>query len=316
MYLLRLHKLLLLIVVVVFADCGYDWPPLSHNQLEIVHVDVGEGDATLFIGPKKTAVLVDGGPTGTGAQTLQVFQEHQITRLDVLIATHPHEDHIGGLPEILASGIDVRKAFGNGSAADTQTYRNLVTAIQSTTAAQFEKIKPNDVIDLGDGASMTCSVTAGELSNGTLVQVEDENDRSTGLEVRYGGFDYHLGGDLGGGGKGQADIESPLGNIVGKKDVVHLHHHGSASSTNASWLNSTQPKAVVISVGPNTYGHPSKEVIQRLMGDDPAVTIPPPDVFQTGQNDSSTNATVLGSFSIITDGRTYKIGDKNYLVDK
>jgi competence protein ComEC len=315
-YFVWFQRLLLFIIVIASAGCGYDWPSLPHNHLEIVHVDVGEGDATLFVGPAGTTILVDGGPTGTGEQTLKILQERQINELDVLIASHPHEDHIGGLPEIINGGINVRKAFDNGSTADTKAYRDLINAIKSTTAFQFEKIMPSDTLELGEGAFLHCSASAGELLDGTHLTVTDENDRSIALEAHYKGFDYHLGGDLGGGGKGQADVETPLGKLIGDKDVVHLHHHGSASSTNANWLNNTRSEVVVISVGPNSYGHPSKEVIKRLTGDDPAVTIPPPDIYQTGQVDSSSGITTLGSFSILTDGRTYKIDEHVYFVDE
>jgi len=318
-----------LVLSLIHCACGHDRPPDGWDQdggrdgddfqpgdpLEIIHLDVGEGDATLVVGPGGFTILVDGGPAGSGFAILAELDRRGSDRLDAILATHPDEDHIGGLAEVIQAGVDVAAAFSEGNTSQSLAYRNLVAALAGTDAGGLETLQPGAVFDLGESAWARCTASGGRLYTGTRVLVSDLNDRSLALHVRYGGFDYHVGGDLGGGGLGRADVETPLGAAIGDMDVVHLHHHGSATSTNAAWLNSTLPEVVVLSLGPNPYGHPDPGVVARITGQDPRVTAPAPEVVQTGQGEHEAGK-VLGTFSVVTDGATFTLDGRTREVDE
>ena len=325
----RMFGLLALVLSLLHGACGHDRPPDGWDQdggrdgddfepgnpLEIVHFDVGEGDATLIIGPDGFTILTDGGPAGSGLVILAELDRRGIDRLDTILATHPDEDHIGGLSEVLLAGVDVSAAFSEGTISQSLAFRDLEAALAGTSAGGLETLQPGKLFDLGESAWARCTASGGRLFSETRVLVSDNNDRSLALHVRYGGFDYHVGGDLGGGGKNQADVETPLAEAIGDMDVVHLHHHGSATSTNAAWLDTTLPEVVVLSVGPNSYGHPDPAVVARITGQDPLVTAPAPEVFQTGRGDHDAGK-VLGTFSVVTDGATFTLDGRTWEVDE
>ncbi len=286
---------------------GADGAP-GLGRVEIVHLDVGAGDATLFIGPTGQAALVDGGPDGAGAVVLAELERRGLERLRHLVASHPDADHIGGLDEV-AAAVAVDAAWGEGSQPQTAAFAALADALAGTAAGGLRLLDPGDRLALGDGVELICTASGGRLLDGSRVLVADDNDRSLGLLLRHGGFDYHVGGDLG------AEVERALGPLLGDLDAVHLHHHGAAGSTCAAWLEALRAEVAVLSVGPNPYDHPAGEVVARLRGLDPALTVEPPAVFQTGSGARDAGP-VLGTFAIETDGVRYRLDDSWWEVDE
>ena len=157
------------------------------QELEIHHINVGQGDCALIIGPDGTTMLIDAGDNGQGtAQVVPYLQNLGITQLNYMVATHMHADHIGGLDEVIESGIDVLNAiYDNGVNRTTQTFYDYENAAENTTAGGRTTITPNFVINLGNGAKATCIVVNGKIFDGSSVTVSDENDRSVGFLVEY-----------------------------------------------------------------------------------------------------------------------------------
>jgi competence protein ComEC len=154
------------------------------------------------------------------------------------------------------------------------------------------------IFPLGNGAEAEVVVVNGRFEDGRQIPLEpdEENEACIGLLITYGSFRYFTAGDLTGGGVpggyGTKDLETTAGEIVGDIDVLHAGHHGSETSSNASFLRETRPEAVVISVGAeNDYGHPAPSTLLRMEAVGASI-------YRTDQR---------GSMEIETDGRDYEI---------
>ena len=203
--------------------------------LEIHHLDVGQGDATLVIGPNKTVMLIDGGDTGKGVDVILPYLGRKgIEAVDYIVATHMHADHIGGLDEVMAGGFDIGAVLDNGSSSSSASYADYVAAA-AAYAASRRTMAVGEVIDLGKGATATCVYRNGQGVGGEF-SVDEENDKSVCLLIDYDNFQYFIGGDIGGGNKGYSDVESFVAPDVGDVDVLRVNHHSSSSSSNETFL--------------------------------------------------------------------------------
>jgi competence protein ComEC len=176
-------------------------------------------------------------------------------------------DHIGGLDEVVNSiGIDsVRVAvLDRGWSYTTQTYQGYANAV----AAKRTTILDQQVIDLGGSCTVTCVTVNGNgvLSEPFLSSNHDENDMCVGLLVEYENFEFFVGGDLSGvNTSSYTDIETPTAPDIGDIDVYRVDHHGSSSNSNTNFLSTLDAEVAIISVGSNSYGHPTQTVLNRLV---------------------------------------------------
>lgn len=278
------------------------------EDLTIHCIDVGQGDATLVVGPDGTTLLIDGGGTGCGeGEVKSLLVSLGIGSLDFMVASHYHADHIGGLDELVAEGYLPGVAYDRGTWGGTpgtyayQDYSAAVGPVRFT-------IDPGDVIALGYGATATCVVVNGSVWGGGNVDItgspQFENSASVGLLVEYGAFDYLTMGDLTGGGYSTPDVELPVGTVVGDVDVHHASHHGSSTSTTSAFVQATLPDMAVISSGENNgYGHPTATTLFNLNG--PAAAIP---VLQTTSGAGAVGGVdMAGTIEIRTDGTSYTV---------
>lgn len=256
--------------------------------VSILHIDVGQGDATLILGPQGRTLLIDGGNTGKGRRIVAArLADLRIDRLDYLLASHYDADHIGGLDEVMMLMRDVPSAVidagGEGPYGKTPTkaFRDYVAAAGDTrTTVRMGRIDPSGTgpmqVDLGAGVNLFIAAADGCVYDRVLSPDDDgrdENSRSLALVLNFGAFDYFVGGDLTGGGrsgrKKTQDLETPTAGIVGAVDVLRINHHGSQTSSNDLFLTRLDPQAAVISVGEGgmnrvRYMHPRREVLDRL----------------------------------------------------
>lgn len=301
---------------------------IFQNPLEIHYINVGWGSSVLVRGPDGTSILMEAGNQGAGAAHVVPY----LLSIDVLpdrglsytIAGHQHCDHIGGLAEVVHAGYDVhRQNFFNGSAYDTRCVTDWNTAAASTTAGVPVVPPVGSQIPLGDGARLTFVAVNGAIIGGETVAVTEENDRSIGVLIQYGGFDFLWASDLGGGNTDsactgrstpQADVEtsviraiSPGGGSplisAGGIDVLHVNHHGSESSTNANWMNLAAPGVAVIAVGGGqaaNWNLPRIDVVDKvLLGRATrCVTVAPPLLLQTEDGDPSGPLTSFSGYSV------------------
>ncbi|MDI6808847.1 MAG: MBL fold metallo-hydrolase [Candidatus Eisenbacteria bacterium] len=232
-------------------------------NLEIHCIDVGQGDATLVISPTGKTLLFDSGETGKGTNVvLPYLQSKGISSLDYTVVSHYHVDHIGGLDEVInglggSSKINVA-AYDRGGSYTTQAYVQYVNAVGSKRTT-FVK---GQVLDLGGGATATCVALNGNGVSG----VSDENDLCVVLKIKIGSFEFYQAGDLSGANSGgYKDVESSVAPLVGDVEVYRVDHHGSAYNSNQTLVNALLPEVSIISVGSNSYGHPTQTVINRLV---------------------------------------------------
>jgi len=243
-------------------------------SVRIITIDVGQGDALLIIGTDGTVVLFDGGGLDAVEPVRMAIQQHTAGRVDHVVVSHFHADHMAGLAEYLL-GADGRVGTSDDGAPDATLWdHGADQECGSLTCDRYRAARgtrgramiPLDEIPLGE-ASLRCVAANGAVSGATRVVPTDENARSIALLLTLGDFRALLGGDLTGGGDGTANVETSVAAATGPVDLLKINHHGSRTSTNLTALQRWLPRAAVISLGTNnTYCHPAPEVLQRLDG--------------------------------------------------
>ncbi|HKB17293.1 MAG TPA: hypothetical protein VKF62_14590, partial [Planctomycetota bacterium] len=174
------------------------------QELEIHYMNVGRGGAVLVKGPDGTTVLLEAGKSGKGEEVvvpyLQSIGIPPSTGLDYMILGHRHNDHSGGMDEVIEAGYDVHLgSFDNGSPETSSSFTSWAQAAAGTTGGAPLPMPVGLEIPLGNGATMTCIARNGSVLGGGSVFVDSENDRSLALLVQYGAFDWLWASDLTGG---------------------------------------------------------------------------------------------------------------------
>lgn len=318
-------------LVLFFCFTGF----ASAAELEIHSINVGWGSSVIVRGPDGTTVLLEAGRDGKGTgevvpylKSIGIQPQHG---LDYVIGGHQHCDHVGGLDEVLAAGYDVRRRqYFNGSASTNSCVSDWNAAAALTSAGAPVAMPVGTVIELGQGARMTCVASNGSVIGGAKVSVSDENDRSLALLIQFGGFDYLWASDVGGGdadepctgrSTSQRDVESAIIAAIspggasplisaGGIDVLYVNHHGSESSTNANYMNGARPEVAVIATGAGQSGFelPRIAVVERVLyATVPCINVPPALVLQTEEGapkgtQTSTAGYAVGDIVIRTDG--------------
>ena len=228
----------------------------SGKQAMIYYLDVGQGDSELIRLPGGENVLIDTGTGETADKLVSLLQELGVKRVDHLIATHPHEDHIGGMESVVRK-IPVGKIYmpkvADKQIPTTRTYEGLIDAI-SDKKLKTTQAKAGMTIPLSGQAKLELLAP-----NGT--QYDDLNNYSVVAKLTYGQKTFLFTGDA----EKLSEKEMLGKNYDLKCDVLKCGHHGSSSSTSAAFLKAVSPQFAVISCGLNNdYGHPNKEVLSRL----------------------------------------------------
>ena len=208
------------------------------SVLRITFLDVGQADAVLIQAPGGRTALVDAGRD----DIVRLLRQFGVSEIDLLVATHPHADHIGGMAGVIAA-FPVRFYMDNGEPHTTQTYRRLLAALDARPEITYLEASPR-TLTLGEVEIDVLPL----LPRGTT----DHNDRSVSLLVRFGEFRAFLSGDS------EVRQLTHLMNQGAVRDVALLKapHHGSDNGFTREFLNAARPRVVVISVGNNSYGHP------------------------------------------------------------
>lgn len=221
----------------------------QESYLKVSFIDVGQGDAILIRTGEGLTALIDGGDVDSNI--VQYLQSVGVQRIDWMIATHPHSDHIGGLVQVLKT-YPVKRVVTNGQAHTTTVYENFLDGIASAQAEYFEA-KRGDLIEVG---SLDILVI-----NPAGITNPDLNENSLVLQFTYGATTFLLMGD------GGADAEASLlaSGLPLKANILKVGHHGSASGSTSAFLNAVKPNAAIYMAGiNNSYGHPSSQTIAAL----------------------------------------------------
>ena len=234
-----------------FALAGEAYSQKTNNRVvRIRQLDVGQGDAALITTPEGKRILIDAGPAGT--QLAALLRREKIDTIDLVIASHNHEDHIGGMYAVLRTSV-VRAYVESGVRHTTSTYRRTMKAVEDEIGLQY--LEPTErTITIG---SVKVRILPPPLTDNS------HNNNSVGVVVQFGDFDMLFTGD-----SEREELHYWLKETrVPRVEVLKAAHHGGWNAVSADWARATSPEVVLISVGArNGYGHPAVKT-ERLWRD-------------------------------------------------
>ena len=265
-----------------FPDIGrFPFPQFneSSGNLNVYFFDVGQGDSTLIVF-RNTTILVDAGESDEGDVVVRDIQVLGISRIDLLVATHPHSDHIGAMETVLGS-FEVGQVVDAGMPYPTPLYRQFLDGVESRHI-------PYTVAHEGQSIDLDPALRIFVLSPPVRHAGDDLNDNSVVLRISYGTFDVLLTGDAG---RAAEDRMLATGYAL-DAEVLKVAHHGSTYSTGPRFLERVHPDVAVISAGAgNPYGHPANATLAAL--EQAGCTI-----YRTDLD---------GDIKVISDGITYTV---------
>ncbi len=219
-------------------------------------IDVDQGDSILILSQPGAAVLIDGGPRTAGQTVVNYLKARGVKEIDLVIATHPHEDHIGGLIDVFAA-FKVKRVIDSGQPHTTKTFDDYLTAVERQVEAGTCKYETPE----GQAVQLASNVTLKIL--GPSAKMDSLNNGSVVCRLDFGKTSFLFTGDA------ESGAESKLlssGTNV-RANLLKVGHHGSSTSTSTSFLSAVSPAHAVICVGSgNTYGHPTEQTLNRLFG--------------------------------------------------
>lgn len=227
--------------------------PVADGEMFVDFVDVGQGDCTL-IRSADAVILVDAGEAGTADTVVSYLKEKGIKNIDCCIATHPHSDHIGALYRIFEEfSVDtvLLPDIPDELIPTTSTYEKFLDGLENV-----KNIIPAGAGDNFDFGSLNIDVL------GPVKEYDDLNQMSLVSKVSFGNTSVMLTGDA------ETPAETDMlkkRNVDYSADILKVGHHGSKTSTSEKWLEAVHPQFAVVSCGlDNDYGHPHKNIVNRL----------------------------------------------------
>lgn len=226
----------------------------SDSNLQIHMIDVDQGESILIVTPSQKTILIDGGEVAQGKKVKAYLTKHNIDKIDLLIGTHPHSDHIGGLTEIV-NNFKIGEVIMPEKMHTTRAFERLLTAIESKGLS----ITPPPV---GDTIQFDTDISLHFL--GPLKDYGDNlNLWSIVFRLDYKNKSFLFTGDT------EVPAENDLMDTYNADDlkahVLNIAHHGSSTSTSEQFLDYVSPEIALISLGKdNSYGHPHREIMERL----------------------------------------------------
>jgi len=244
------------------------------GELKVHFIDVGQADS-IFIDYGDYDILIDAGNNNDGSLVVEYLRQLNTDDIEIMIATHPHEDHIGGIDDVLKA-FDVEMIIDSGYAATTKTYEDYLNAAAIEKQKGAKLLKDDNLkYEIAEGIYFEI-IEAGD-------DFKDTNDYSVISRLVAGEIEFLFTGDA------EKVVESRLLNRNIQSDVLKVGHHGSSSSTSVEFLKKVNSSYGVISVGKdNSYGHPNADILSRLKSAGV-------EVFRTD---------IQGSIVAATDGKT------------
>lgn len=247
---------------------------------EVHFLDVGQGDAIFVQLPDGGSLLVDAGPPEAGSKVVGYLKQLGVATIDIVVATHPHADHIGGMAGVIRN-FPIGKFYSAPVVHTTATFESMLTALEKANLKVTPARAGQVLWEASEGKARVLA------PRGNFY--EDLNNFSVVLKLTVGSVSFLLTGD--------AELLSEKEMMEAGEDleaqILKVAHHGSSSSTGAGFLARTRPKIAAISAGRgNEYGHPHQEILDRLSTAGVAVL----------------RTDVHGTIRIRTDGKTIWIG--------
>ena len=233
---------------------------LPDGRLHLMVMDVGQGDGILVVTPTGRSMLVDAGPDPD--QTLRQLGAAMPwwrRSIDVLVLTHPHQDHVGGFPEVLRR-FRVATILHSGRPYQNPTYDRFLELSRTEPGASYHLARAGQRLDLDQRTTFQVWYPSGADAASSLPEGDINNASVVGL-LQIGTFTALLTGDA------ESPVEALLAarSLLRPVDVLKVAHHGSHSGTSEPFVHALHPAVGLVSVGAdNTYGHPAPITIQTL----------------------------------------------------
>lgn len=221
----------------------------NSDTLKVYITDVGQADSIL-IRDGNYNMLIDAGNNSDGEKLVKYYKELGITSFKYVFASHPHEDHIGGMDDII-NNFDIENFYMPDKLSTTKTFEDMLDALERKNL-KYIVPKVNDKLSLNNSNINVIYVGSDE---------SDINDSSIVLKLNYFSNSFLFTGDLGS--NKEKEILNSGANI--KADVLKVGHHGSSYSTASLFLDKVNPSFAAISVGKNNiYKHPASSTLEKL----------------------------------------------------
>lgn len=270
---------LMMVCVFIVTSCDTSTKELSGGKMRVHFLDIGQGDSELIELPNGEVMLIDGGNRDDSEFLVEYIKNLHISKIDYVVATHPHEDHIGGLPEVIKT-FDIGKIYMPKKTANTRIFESLVSEIKNKGLKITEANSGMNILDEKD---LNISILAPISTS-----YEKINDYSIVSKLKYKDISLLFAGDA----ERESEKQLLQSEMDLSADLLKIGHHGSNTSSSDEFLDEVKPKyAVISSEKGNNYGHPHKEVIDRL----------------TSRNIKILRTDEMGTIVLETDGKAAKL---------
>lgn len=278
----KLFKLILPLFVIILSLFLYQTNDTSNykNQMTIHYIDVGQGDCILIQVNNKN-LLIDSGPSSNRKSLLDYLENLNIKKLDYIIATHPHEDHIGNMDTIIRR-YNIGSFYSPKVTHSSTTFENMISSLVDKNLKINILNRGVTGINLGENTSVSVYSPLENLYSDNL------NDYSPIIKITFLNNSFLFTGDA------EISTENTVlsQNENLKCDILKIGHHGSSTSTSPDFITAVNPSVAIISVGKNNpYGHPTPEIISLL----------------NSLNIKTIRTDINGSIIAISDGSNIKI---------
>ena len=260
----------------------------AQGEITVKVLNIGQGDSILIQTGEKN-VLVDTSDVDERDKLRTELKKANVKKIDTVILTHPHADHIGGM-DVLLDEYTVGMVYDNGMPSTSKLYLGYVKKLKEKKIER-KGLVAGDRVDLGGGAVFEVLGPSAQLVKEGNVKgyKHDPNNESVVGRLVFGDFSMMLTGDAE---KKEEEAILAVDSANVKSTILKSGHHGSKTSSSADFLRAVQPEAALISCGVNNdYGHPHKETMKKYH----ALNIP---IYVTAEN---------GTITVTSDGKTYKI---------
>lgn len=244
------------------------------DKLEVDFIDVGQADSIL-VSNKNETMLIDAGNNENGNDVVKFIKEKGITRINYLIGTHPHADHIGGLDDVINSDLEIENVYMPKIQTNTKTFEDVLDAL---------KIKNLKVTAPNKGDTFKVGEANCEVMTDSILDKENLNLSSIVIRLVFGENSFLFMGDS------EAENEKTIN--WPKTNLLKVGHHGSNTSSSQNFLNQVKPEYAIIMAGKdNSYGLPKQKILDRL-------TKTGAKIFRTDE---------LGTITVISDGKIIEV---------